>query len=75
MAGIAVFEVVDLVQLELVLLRGIERNTVIDGKRNVSSLEERDQVIEVFLGSAARRNDRRSLRGGDLLEKHPVVHV
>src|SRR5208282_2869678 len=66
---------IDLVHLQLVIFRGIERNAMIDRQRNVPVVKKPHQVINVLEGGSASRNNDRLLGLGDFFDQHPVVQV
>ena len=74
-AGIAVFQEVDLVQFQFVVFRGIEGNAVVDGQRNAAAGEKRDQIVDVLERRAAGGDDGRAAGGGDFPGQRPVADV
>src|SRR4029077_8779114 len=75
MVGVASPEVVDLIEFDIAILGGRGENEMIEGRRNVTIVEERDQVVDVLDGRAASRNDDRFFRLRHFLDQNPVVAV
>jgi len=72
---VALAQVVDLIELQIVVFRGVERDAVVQGQWNVAFFEEADHVVEVFFGRAAGRGDDREFLRGDLFDQRPVGNV
>ncbi len=73
--GIAAAEKVDLIEFDVAVLGGIERDAMIDGQRDMAIVEKRDQVIEVLEGRAASGDDDRLFRLCHLFDQNPVGTV
>lgn len=75
MVGKPALEEIDLVQLQFVVLRGIQRYAVVDRQGDVPVLEENHEVVEVLQRKTACGDDDRFSRPGDLFDQGPVVQV
>src|SRR5437867_1642754 len=69
------FQIIDLVQVQLMFFRWVEGYTMIDRQRNVAALKERDDVIRVLERSAARRNYYWPFRRRYFFNENPVIHI
>src|SRR5215471_2514275 len=75
MFRISASQIVDLVEVEFIIVGGVQRYAVIDSQRDVSPFKEVDQIIEVFLRCAPGRDDHWPPRPRDLLQQRPIVHI
>ncbi|MNJ32546.1 hypothetical protein D3C77_272130 [compost metagenome] len=75
MARVAIAQVVDLIQMQFVILAGVERNAVVDGQRDIALFKVADNVIQILLRCTTGGDDGRAARRCNFLDQRPVVHV